>query len=377
MKNSIDIKNLKVALVAEELTQLGGAERVVDAFLELFPKAPVFTTVWDKEKTQHKYDKFDIRPSFIQKMPLGIKNYKWYLPLMPLAIESFNLKDYDLIISSCSALVKGFKTNQNQVHICYCHTPARFLWIDSENYIKNAPIPWFVRPIMPIALFFLRRWDAKASQRPDFYIANSINTQNRIKTYYHKDSEVIYPPIDAKKYHIAKEIGDYYMIASRMEPYKKVDLAVKAFNKIKHKLKVVGSGSKKEEMKLIAGPNIEFTGRLSDEELADTYAGAQAFIFPPDEDFGLTPLESMASGRPVIAYRKGGALETVVEGVTGEFFYPQTVAALASAVKKFKCNKYDSRKIREHALKFDKEIFKNKILVYIKEALKKKGKKWN
>lgn len=373
MKDTINFKKLKVALVAEELTQLGGAERVVDAFLELFPKAPVFTTVWDKEKTQHKYDQFEIRPSFIQKMPWGIKNYKWYLPLMPLAIESFNLKDYDLIISSCSALVKGFKTNRNQIHICYCHTPARFLWIDSENYIQNAPIPWFIRPLMPIDLYFLRRWDAKASQRPDFYIANSKNTQDRIKIYYHKDSEVIYPPIDANKYHIAKEIGNYFIIASRMEPYKKVDLAIKAFNKIKRQLKVVGSGSKKEDLKELAGPTIEFTGRLSDEELADAYAKAQAFIFPPDEDFGLTPLESMASGRPVIAFRKGGALETVVEGVTGEFFYPQTVSALATAVSNFKLQKFNPQKIREHAKKFDKEIFKNKIMLYIKEALIKKG----
>lgn len=368
------IKNLKIALVHEELTQLGGAERVLDALLEIFPKAPVYTLVWDKVKTQHKYDKFDVRPSFIQKLPLGTKKYKWYLPLMPWAIESFNLKDFDLVISDASALIKGVKTDFDQIHICYCHTPTRYLWGETGEYLKTAPIPKFVRPLMPLVIWFLRRWDLKASKRPDFYIANARNIQKKIKKYYNRNSVLIYPPVETDNFKIGKSVSDYFLVAGRIEPYKKVDLVVKAFASLDKKLIVAGSGSQLNGLKLTSSQNVKFLGRVSDQELIKLYQNCLAYIFPQDEDFGIMPVEAMACGRPVIAYKKGGSLETVKEGQTGEFFYPQDTASLVKTLKKFDANKYNSQKIRKHALLFDKRIFKEHLLEYIKSRL---NSKWN
>lgn len=364
--NTIDIKNLKVALVTEELTQLGGAERVLDALLEIFPKAPIYTLVYDQEKTQHKYDKFDVRPSFIQKLPFAIKKYKWYLTLMPAAVEAFDLSEFDLIISSSSALIKGVKTRKDQLHICYCHTPTRYLWGETDDYLKTAPVPSILKPLVKFVFRYLRKWDLKASKRPDFYIANAQNIKNKIKKYYNIDSTVIYPPVESDKFNIGQSIGDYFLITSRIEPYKKVDMVVEAFNQLGLKLKVVGSGTKKDEIQKMAKENIQFTGRLSDDDLAKAYESCLGYIFPQEEDFGIVPIEAMSAGRPVIAYKKGGALETIIPGKTGEFFYPQTVEALVEVVKKFDAKKYDSNAIRAHALKFSKEVFKTKILEYIK-----------
>jgi len=371
---SIDLKKLKVAVVAEELTQLGGAERVLDAIMEIFPKAPIYTLVWDKEKTQHKYDHFDVRPSCIQKLPFGVKKYKWYLPFMPWAIESLNLKEFDLIISSSSALIKGIKTHKQQTHICYCHTPTRYLWSDTKDYLKTAPIPFFIKPIMPLVTYFLRQWDLKASGRPDFLIANARNIQAKIKKYYGRDSDVIYPPINCDQFKISSKIGDYFLLLARLEPYKKADLVIDAFNGMPDKkLIIVGSGTKKAEWEKSAQPNITFTGRVSDELLNKYYSECLAFIHPQEEDFGITALEAQSSGRPVIAYKKGGALETIIEKNTGEFFFPQTVSALQKVVKTFNSQKYDSQKIRAHALLFDKSIFKDKLIEYIINKLKVKS----
>lgn len=371
---SNDIRNLKVALVHEELTQLGGAERVLDVLLEIFPKAPIYTLVYDKEKTKNKYEKFDVRPSFIQRIPFGVKKYKWFLAFMPWATESFDLGEYDLVISDASALIKGVKTRKDQTHICYCHTPTRYLWVDSKSYIKNAPIPFFVRPFMPLVLNYLKKWDLKASKRPDFYIANAENIKEKIKKYYNRDSAVIYPPVESDKFQIKKEIGDYFLLVSRIEPYKKVDMVIDAFNQMPDKkLKIVGSGSKIKEMRVLAKENIEFTGRVSDEELANAFEKAISFIFPQEEDFGIVAVEAMSAGRPVVAYKKGGALESIIEGKTGEFFYPQTSEALIKTIKNFNSQKYNSQEIRAHAKKFDKAVFKQQILEYIINKLKVKS----
>ncbi|MCL5407629.1 MAG: glycosyltransferase [Patescibacteria group bacterium] len=365
------IKNLKIAIVVEELTQLGGAERLLDYFLEELPKAPVYTIVWDKEKTLHRYDKFDIRTSFIQKLPFGIKHYKWYLALMPKAVESFKLADYDVVLSITSALVKGVKTNQNQLHVCYCNTPTRWLWTDSESYLKSAPIPFFARPIMPILISYLRKWDLKAAIRPDYFIANSENVRKRIKKYYNRDSVSIFVPVDCRNFSLSKEKGKYYLIVSRLEPYKKVEMVIEAFQKLKLPLKIVGTGTKFESFKKSVGKNIQLVGRVSDEKLAQLYKDSIATIFPQEEDAGIVPLESMAAGRPVIAFRQGGAQETVIEGKTGVFFEKQTVEDLISAIKKFQKMKFDPQIIRSQAEKFDKELFKSKVFEYINSRLKK------
>ncbi len=369
-----NLKNLKVAIVAEELTQLGGAERVLDCFIELFPKAPIYTIVWDDKKTSGKYRHKDIRTSFIQKMPLGVKKYKWYLPLMPLAIERLNLKNYDLVLSVTSALVKGVKTQKTTIHICYCNTPTRYLWFDSADYIKNAPIPFFIRPLMPIVLFFLRKWDLKASKRPDFYIANSINVQNRIKKYYHRDSFPIFPPVDIRRFRqpsitpgvIDERLkGKYYLIVSRIEPYKKVDLVIEAFKKMGLPLKIVGGGTRLDEYRSMKSGNIEFVGRATDEELVKFYQNSIATIFAQEEDAGIVPLESMAAGKPVIAFKKGGAVESIIDGKTGLFFDEQSIKAIIAAVKRFQKMKFNSKYIRNHAKKFTKEIFKEKITDFV------------
>ncbi len=368
------LDNLKVAIVAEELTQLGGAERVLDCFIELFPKAPIYTIVWDDKKTFGKYRGKDIRTSFIQKMPLGVKKYKWYLPLMPAAVESFDLKNYDLVLSVTSALIKGVKTKKPTIHICYCNTPTRYLWFDSHDYIKNAPIPGFIRPLMPTVLWFLRRWDLKASRRPDFYIANSTNVQKRIKKYYGLESIPIFPPVDVKNFKPDFKIrparsGKYFLLVSRLEPYKKVDLVIEAFKKINLPLKIVGGGTRLAEYKNGISDNIELIGRVGDEELTEYYQNAIATIFPQEEDAGIVPLESMACGRPVIAFAAGGALESIIDGKSGILFKPQTVQELIAAVKKFQKMKFDPKFIRRHAEKFDKGLFKKKILEYIKDIL--------
>ena len=363
------LQNLKVAIVTEELTQLGGAERVLDSLIELFPSAPIYTIVWNDKKTGGKYAGKDIRTSFIQKLPFGVKKYKWYLPLMPRAIECLNLEGYDLVISSASALIKGVKTDKNQLHICYCHTPTRYLWTETKSYLKTAPIPFFVRPLMPMLIKCLRKWDLKASKRPDFYIANSENVRERIKKYYSRDSVAIFPPVDAGKIKMQEKPGQYYLIVSRIEPYKKVDLVIDAFKKLELPLRVVGSGTRFDEYKNKVTENIEMIGRVPDDELPEYYQNCIAFISPQEEDAGITPLEAMAAGRPVISYQKGGALESVVDGKTGIFFGEQTVESLMVAVEKLQNTKFDPKIIRAHAEKFDKEIFKQKVLEFIEEKV--------
>lgn len=365
------IQNKKIAIVAEELTQLGGAERVLDAIIEVFPKAPIYTLVWDKEKTNHVYDKRDIRTSFIQKLPFGMKKYKWYLVLMPKAVERFDLSEYDIIISITSALVKGVKTNKNQLHFCFCNTPTRYLWTDPD-YIKTAPIPIFVRPFMPMVLNNLRKWDLKASKRPDYYIANSKNVKERIKKYYNRDSVVIYPNVETEKFNKIKSAKeDYFLLVSRIEPYKKVDLVIDAFKKLSNeKLIIIGAGSKAEYYNKMAPKNIKFIGRVSDSELVSYYVRAKGFIQPQDEDFGITPVESMAAGTPVIAYKKGGTLETVIDKKTGLFFNPQTVEALVRTIKEFNNMTFKREDLIHQAAKFDTAIFKSEILAYIKSKLR-------
>ena len=371
-----EIKDKKIAIVHEELTQLGGAERLLDIVLEMFPGSPVYTIVWDRSKTNHKYDRFDIRPSFIQKLPGGVKHYKWYLALMPRAIESFDLREFDIIISITSALVKGVKTRENQLHICYCNTPTRYLWVDSDEYIKHAPIPGIIRPLMPGVIKYLKRWDLTAAKRPDYIISNSENVQRRVKKIYHRDSAVIYPTIDFKKFKTLPK-KDFFLLVSRLQPYKKVEMVLEAFKNIPDKLVVVGTGIIEKELKAKATPNVCFAGRVTEPELLKLYAEAKGFIFPQEEDFGLTPVEAMASGTPIIAYKAGGALETVQEGQTGTFFFPQTAEALKKAIASFSAQKYDPTVLRRQAQKFDNSVFKQQLLEYTEGKLKVKSQMSN
>lgn len=354
---------MKVALVHEFLTQYGGAERVLNCFLEIWPDADVYTLIYYKKNVGEYFNKYNIKTSFVQKLPAPPPaRYKWWLPLYPKAIESFNLSGYDLVISDSSAFAKGVITRKPTTHICYMHTPTRYLWSVTQEYLREAPIPAFIRPIMPPFIKAARKWDYQAAQRPDYIIANSQNVAKRIKKFYDRTADkVIFPFVDTTKYYISNNPKKYWLVAGRQEPYKKTDLVIKTFNKLGAKLIVSGEGTKLSRLSKIAKTNIKFTGRVSDKRLAQLYANCIGFIFPPEEDAGMMPLEAMASGRPIIAYGKGGALESVVSGITGEFFYEQTISSLTKIIKNFKAEKYNPKIIRKHAKKFDKIIFKKKI----------------
>ncbi len=355
---------MKIALVHEFLTQFGGAERVLQNFLELWPDAQLHVLVHSPEKIGHAFDRYQVKTSYVNSMPGAQRDHKWYLGLMPSAIESFNFSEYDLVLSDSSSFAKGAKTG-DKLHVCYCHTPTRFIWTEQGEYLKSTkysmPVKMVARPLLAI----LRGWDFKAAQRPHYMIANSRNVQDRIKRYYKRDSEVIPPPVDTNTFKPTGEKADYFLVASRLEPYKNVKMVVEAFNKLGWPLKVAGTGTQLEMLKKMAGKNVEFVGRVSDEELCKLYSGAKAYIFPAEEDAGIMPLEAQSCGTPVIAYGAGGSLETILPGVTGEFFGKQDVESLTQALENFDPGKYDAAAIRQHALKYDKEVFKARIKEFI------------
>lgn len=355
---------MKIALIHDHLSQDGGAERVLEAFQEIWPKAPTYVIVHNKKKANKSFTNKDIRTSFIQKLPLGVTKYKWYLPLYPTAIEDFDLSEFDVILSSNSAFAKGIITKPNTLHICYCHTPTRFLWSDTHSYIRELGMNNIVKKIIPLFLSNLRIWDRLAAERVDQFIANSLLVQNRIKKYYKKDSDIIHPPVSAQKFSIGTA-SNYFLAGGRIVPYKRFDIIVTAFNRLGRPLKIFGEGPELTYLKSFAKKNIEFLGRVTDEEKAKLYQGALAYLNPQEEDFGITMLEAMACGRPVLAYAAGGAKEIVVPNSTGEFFSKQTWEDLADCVVKFDSTKYDPQKIRDYALTYDEKIFKQKIRDYV------------
>jgi len=360
---------MKVALVHDHLVQDGGAERVLAIFHKIYPEAPIFVLVYDKRKVNRVFKKAKIKTSFIQRFPFGLKHYQWYLPLMPLAFERFNLFDYDLVISSASAFAKGVLTRPETLHICYCHTPTRYLWSDTHSYTRELKYNKIIKKFIPFTLHKIRLWDYLASRRVDYFIANSQNIARKIQKYYRRRAKVIYAPVDLKKFHLAEEIGDYFLTGGRLVAYKKFDLTIQTFNKLGWPLKIFGTGPELKSLKKIARPNIEFLGKISDLKLAEVYSHSRAFIFPQEEDLGITALESMASGRPVIAYARGGALETVIHNQTGILFPEQTVESLTEAIKSFEPKNFNAQQIRKYVAKFNAVLFEEKIKVFITQAI--------
>lgn len=358
---------MKIALVHEFLTQLGGAERVLEAFHELFPDAPVFTIVHDPEKTEQRYRDWDIRTSFVQRMPGGVRHYQYFLPLMPRAVETFPLDEFDVVLSDSSAFAKGARTRLNTVHISYCHTPTRYLWESLDQYVDSGKHPKVLKmAVKPWLKHYLKRWDYQAAQRPHHLIANSQTVMSRIRRYYDRDADVIYPPVDTDFFQpITRNKEEYYFIASRLEPYKQVGLAIEAFGQLGLPLRVAGTGTDIYKLRSLAKGNIEFLGRVSDAELRALYSHARGFVFPSLEDAGIVVLESLASGTPVIGLNKGGTAEYIQDGVQGVLFENQTAADIVAAVKRFKKMDFSPDKLRQHALRFDKQVFKRKIREYI------------
>ncbi len=365
---------MKVALVHDYLNQMGGAERVVMALHEIYPDAPIYTSIYDPKLVDPAFRKMDIRTSFMQKFPMVTKHHQPYLPFYPFAMESLDLRGYDLVLSSSSAFGKGVITRPETMHICYCHTPMRWCW-NYEEYVEREQLGKMARRILPFLITGLRSWDQTSSMRVDHFIANSPVIAERIQKYYRRDAVVIPPPVEASRFTFDPTIQpeDYFLIVSRLIPYKRIDLAIEACNRLRLPLVIIGSGRDLERLKKLAGPTIRFMGRLSDQEVLSYYARCRAFLFPGEEDFGITPLEAQASGRPVIAYGVGGALASVVDGVTGVFFKKQTVESLAEVLATFDEQRYNRQVIRSHALEYDMPRFHRRIQQFI-EAKMSEGK---
>ncbi len=361
---------MRVALVHDHLAQDGGAEQTLKALAEIFPDAPIYTLLYDKKYIEKYYKDRDIQASIIQRLPGGVKHYQWYMPFMPMAVEFFDLREFDLVLSDSASFAKGVITTPETLHINYCHTPTRYLWSDTHQYINELRYNKFFKKIISLALNYVRIWDKQAADRVDKYITNSKTSLARIKKYYKRNATIIYPHVDIDKFYVSENIEDFFLAGCRLVPYKRIDVIIEAFKKMPDKkLKIFGDGSDMKRLKDIAGKsaNIEFLGRVSDEKRAELYSKCQAFINPQKEDFGMTAVEAMASGRPVIAYARGGALETVIPGKTGIFFQDQSPDGIIEVVKKFDSNNFDPKFIREHAEKFSKERFKKEIKEFIEK----------
>ncbi len=361
---------MKVAIVHDYLVQRGGAERVVEVFHEMFPDAPIYTSVYNPETTWPSFRQMDVRPSFMQKITRSNTISRALLPLYPVAFAAFDLRSYDLVLSSTTAFAKGVRMPSGAPHVCYCNAVTRFLW-DADAYFAQQGASLPTRLAVGALAAPLRRWDYRAAQRVTLFVANSTNIAARIHTHYHRDSVVCHCPIDASRFAPAASVQDFYFVIARLNVYKRVDLAVQACTRLGLPLIVAGDGPDRQRLESLAGPTVRFLGRISDEELRQSYAACRALIVPGVEDFGLTPLEAMASGRPVIAYAAGGALETVVEGVTGTFFRRATPDALAEALASFDPAQYSPATVRAHAITFDKEVFKRKMAEIVASVIQR------
>lgn len=367
---------MKVALVHDYLSQDGGAERVLKALAEIYPEAPIFVLFYDKDKIPSYFLERDLRPTFLQYLPFGVSHYRWYLTLMPFATERHDLSEFEIVISSTSAFSKGILTRPETLHLSYCHTPTRYLWTDTHSYIEELRSPRWIKSLLPPLISRLRLWDQMSANRVDHFIANSETVRGRIQKYYRREAEVIYPPVDTHLFQISPKVGDYFLIGGRLVSYKRYDLAIKVFNRLGWPLKIFGEGPEEERLREMAKPNIEFLGKVTDEEKAKLYSQALAFLHPQIEDFGITAIESMASGRPVIALAAGGALETVREGLTGRFFSEQTWESLLDTVLHFDPQAFEPETIRQHTRQFSVENFKQKMTTFVHDQWEVFKKGW-
>jgi glycosyltransferase involved in cell wall biosynthesis len=372
---SEELKDMNIAIVHDWLTNMGGAEKFVLYLHELFPNAPIYTSMCDKTNLSAAYQDLDIRTSNLQKkVKPGKPNHQKQLPWLPHAFESFDFDEYDLVISSSSSCAKGIITSPHTLHICYCHTPMRYLWEFRGEYTKNmSPVK---KKATEYFLSLIRIWDVTSSNRVDHFIANSNEVAARIKKHYRRDATVVLSPISVNDFYHAEK-DDFYLVVSRLVPYKRVDLAVRACSELGKRLVVIGEGSELEACKTQASDCVTFMGRQSDTVIRSHYAHAKAFLFPGFEDYGLTPLEAQASGTPVIAYGKGGVLDTVIDGKTGIFFYEQAAASLEDAIRRFEAlesytTSFKSEALIAHAANFSVEAFKQRMIGVVESQVKLK-----
>jgi len=357
---------MKIAIIHDYLVSYGGAEKVFKALADIFPEAEIYTLFYDSKIKKQFFPERIVHTSFLQKFPLFLrKNYRWLLPFLPIAAETLDFREFDVVISATHSWVKGIITRPKTLHICYCFSPTRYLW---DKARKN------------FLLHYFRVWDRQASERVDEFIAISKTVQQRIKKYYKRDSVVVYPPVEFSIFNSQFSINSqfsnskpgFYLIVSQLRKYKRIDLAVEAFNKLGLELVIIGVGPERKTLEMKAKRNVKFLGWKTDEVLAEFYKNCTAFIFPSEDDFGIAPVEAMSYGKPVLAFRKGGATETIIEGKTGEFFDYQNAAVLADGIRRLRQNlkNYDPKFIQNHAQKFNKERFEKEFKNTIDKLIK-------
>jgi len=362
---------MKLAIIHDFLNQYGGAERVVGYFLRIFPGVPVYTSIYFPDDTFDLFKNENITATFMQKIPGIRKHYKKFFLLYPYAFRSLKLYDYEIIMSSSSSYSHFINKSKESVHINYCYTPPRFLW-EAASYLEGEKVSVLMSAVAKPMIYFLRKMDLKQSKKIDYYIAISKYVRDKIKKVYSRDSVVIYPPIEVKKYKFSRSKEGFYLIVSRLKGYKRIDIAIRAFNMLGKKLFIVGTGEDEINLRKISRENIEFLGVVSESELLNLYSKAKSLIFTGKEDFGLTPIEAQASGTPVVAFAEGGASETVISGRTGFFFNKQEPEVLVKVIKEFEKNCLDPVKCRENAERFDFKNFKKDIIDFIKDAYKER-----
>ena len=369
---AVDRSKLRVAIIHYWLVTMRGGEKVVEALGRMFPQADIFTHAVIPAALSPSLRSHTIKTSFIARLPQASRRYKAYLPLMPMALEQLDLRNYDLIISSESGPAKGVIPPAGALHICYCHSPMRYLWNMFHDYReRSGPV---TRLMMPPLAHYLRNWDAVSASRVHEFVANSRTVARRLETYYRRDSRVIFPPVDTSAFRPIGAAGeDFFLMAGELVPYKRADLAVEAFNRLKRRLVVIGGGESFDSLRAMAGPTVTMMGPQPFEVLRDHYARCRALVFPGEEDFGLVPVEAMASGRPVIAFGRGGATETVLEGETGLFFGQQTVESLIDTIERFERSSFDTAAIRLHAESFGADRFQSEMGDLIDAALVRRG----
>ena len=357
---------MKICFIYDRVNKIGGAERVLESLHEIWPEAPLYTAVYNLANAPWA-KKFRVLPSFINRLPFVKSHHEWFPLLMPYAFESIDLSEFDVVFSITSAEAKGVITSPNQLHICYLLTPTRYLWSHTNEYAGYG----LMGKIRRLCIKNLRAWDRIAATRPDKIISISKYVDKRCQTYYHRKSDaIIYPPVDTKRFH-SNTPGDYYLVVSRLVPYKRIDLAIKACNQCKEKLIVVGTGSELKYLKSIAGPTINFLGQVTDEQLPHLYSKAKALIFPQEEEFGITAIEAQSAGIPVVAFNGGSATEVIMNHVTGILFDDQTVLSLINALSLLKHHTWYDKTIQKHVGQFDKKVFQQAIKLFVEESWQK------
>jgi glycosyltransferase involved in cell wall biosynthesis len=361
---------MPTALIHDWLNQLGGAEDVLESLVGLFPGAPVFTSIYWREKMPAHYQLWPIRVSFMDRLPGIHRRHQPYLPLYPFAFERFDLSGFDVILSNKSGFCHGVRRPRGATHVCYCLTPTRYVW-DFDAYAAREGLGRAARLMLRTMLGWLQRWDRAAASRVDHFIAISTEVQRRIARFYERDSTIIYPPVAIARFTPRAEVDDYFLSLGRLIPYKRVDLAVQACTARNLPLLVAGDGRDRARLERMAGPTVKFLGRVPEADLPELLARCRAFIFPGLEDFGIAPVQALAAGRPVIAFAGGGALDTIEDGLNGVLFHAPTLEALGAAIERLARTTFDPRQVRRSAERFDVSVFKERLTAFIAENVGK------